>query len=548
MKLRSIYLVAVALMLMASASCKKDLLKANTSPTGVSAANYNPNFSLSSVQMMYTGSTDFAGEVWQTEWGGIGGYIQHVSSTNTAFYYGDKYLLSTGNVGKYFEEAYSQQVEPVVDLIRLTQGNAKYANLHQMARIMRALVFQRITDMYGDVPYSQAGLGYYEKIYTPVYDKQQDIYTDMLKEVSQAVDSLNDDGDKPTGDLYYFTNSAQIEEWKKFGNSLLVRLAMRLSKIDPTTAQSWIAKVQGKTMTSNGDNAIVQHELGNLTQNRDAWVIIQQDSADLKLCSTFVNNMKANNDPRLSTISWIFTSRDSKPADQLGLPPGFIIGGKDSTIDITKQTIYPKVLGMQGFSRFNDIMISYGSPTLILTYAETELLLADAAQRWGSPTDAATHYRNGVIAAIEQLEAYPGNTVTDGLAIAYADAHTYNAADGLNQINTQYWLCTIMDEYEAWANWRRTSSQSNTQMVRDTVAAVFDTVKKVTVYTTALREVSGYPQLHATNYKANITKGTIPRRLQYPISQTTSNLANYNKAVSALGGDGQTERVWWDKK
>src|SRR6202012_6268388 len=102
---------------------------------------------------------------------------------------------------------YAQQVEPVVDLLHLTDNKPQYANLHQIARIMRALVFQRITDMYGDVPYFQAGLGYYDRIYTPVYDTQQAIYNDMLKEVSQAVDSLDVNGDVATGDLYYYTGS-----------------------------------------------------------------------------------------------------------------------------------------------------------------------------------------------------------------------------------------------------------------------------------------------------------------------------------------------------
>ena len=90
-----------------------------------------------------------------------------------------------------------------------------------MARIMKALVFERITDLYGDVPYSQAGLGYYERIYTPVYDKQQDIYADLLKEVSQATDSLDDNADHPTGDVFYYVDpSTQIDKWKKFGNTL----------------------------------------------------------------------------------------------------------------------------------------------------------------------------------------------------------------------------------------------------------------------------------------------------------------------------------------
>ena len=100
-------------------------------------------------------------------------------------------------------------------------------------------------------------------------------------------------------------------------------------------------------------------------------------------------------------------------------------------------------------------------------------------------------------------------------AQAYLDAHPYNDANALNQINTQFWACTIMNEYEAWTNWRRT----------------------------------GYPVLTPTNYPANITNGTIPRRLEYPASQKISNTDSYNTAVARLpGGDELTSRMWWDTK
>jgi len=373
MKFKSIYLAAGALIVLAYASCKKDFLKKNTNPVTVAPTDYNPNFSLTTVQIMYTGSTtDFAGDNWQTEWGGIAGYIQHVASTNTSYYYGDKYLLSTGNVGRYFEDAYSNQVQPVVDLLELTANKPQYNNIHQMARIMRALVFQRITDMYGDVPYSQAGLGYYERIYTPVYDKQQDIYASMLKEVSQAIDSLNTNGDVATGDMYYYTPgitaATQVAEWQKFGNSLLLRLAMRLTKVDPTTAKAWVAKVVGKTMTSNTDNAIVQHTVGPIQQNRDTWCILGEDSTDLKLCKTYIDTLVKNKDPRINIYSWIFPTRDTVAADQIGLPPGYIVGGTNPDVDVTKLPSYPAG-GLSYYSRLNDVILSYSAPNLILTYA-----------------------------------------------------------------------------------------------------------------------------------------------------------------------------------
>src|ERR1700744_5050806 len=191
MKLKPLYYIAAAVLLLAYASCKKDLTNANINPTTSTPENYNPNFLMTEVQLMYTGSTDFGAENWYDEWGEIAEFIQHTSSTSTAFYSGDKYLNNVGGFGVYFDHSYIYQVQPAVELYQLTLNKPQYRNLHQIARLMKALIFERITDIYGDIPYSQAGLGYYSHIFTPVYDKQQDIYTDLIKEVTQATDSLN---------------------------------------------------------------------------------------------------------------------------------------------------------------------------------------------------------------------------------------------------------------------------------------------------------------------------------------------------------------------
>jgi len=524
MKFNTIYLIAVAFLIIVTASCKKDLAKTNVNPDQITADQYDPNLLLTTTQLAYPGATNFGGSAWATKWGAVGCFVQHVASTSTAFYYGDKYLNNIGAMGEMFQDSYTSDVQPVVELYQLTANKPQYRNLHQMARIMKALVFQQITDLYGDIPYFQAGLGYYERIYTPVYDSQQTIYNDLLKEVSQATDSLTEDGDKPTGDILYSLSSDQIGEWKKFGNSVLLRMAMRLTKVDPATAQTYAAKaIAGTPMQSNADNAIVQHvESGNaLTSNQDAVQIFGNDSVDIRLSDTLVNNMKIFKDPRLAVVAWILRAdtADNDTADQKGLPPGYIIGGNNPKVDLTKRSDYP-ASGLAGYSRISDTILNIGAPSLIVTYAETELLRAEALYRWpgigGDKLSASAHYQNGVIAAITQLSAYgPDATISVGDATTYANAHAYNTTTALEQINTQYWLCTLMDEYESYANLRR----------------------------------SGYPALTPTNYPGNVTGGTIPRRLTYPPSQKTSNLANYNAAVAKLtGGDKMTSRVWWDSK
>ncbi len=526
MKFKTIYLIAIAAFIMiAAGSCRKDLTAANTNPDQITGSQVNPNLLLTTVQLQYTGSPNEGGSVWVTKWGGVAGFIQHVASTNTGFYYGDKYLNNIGAMGETFQDNYTGAVQPAVELYQLTANKAQYRNLHQMARIMKAMIFEQLTDLYGDIPYFQAGLGYYQRIYTPVYDKQQVIYADLLKEVSQATDSLTENADSPTGDILYSQTGDQIAEWKMFGNSLLVRMAMRLTKVDPTTAQKYVTQAAGKTMQSNNDNAIVQHVLSAnaLTTNQDAAQIFSQDSTDIKLSSAFISTMKNTADPRLPVVAWIFSwdqngnpQGDNTFADQVGMPPGFIVGGSNPAIDITKLDSVP-ANGVAGYSRLNDNILNIGAPSLILTYGETELLLADASKRFGitlGGVTAAQHYQNGVVAAVEQLSAYgDAATIDDSDAQTYYNGVAYQDAIALDQINTQYWLCTLMDEYETFSNWRRT----------------------------------GYPNLTPTHYPGNVTNGTIPRRLVYPPSQKVTNLANYNAAVAGLaGGDKMTSRVWWD--
>lgn len=540
MKLQSIYIFASIIIIMAFVSCKKDLLKTNTDPNAVSVDVFDPNNILTATQLYYTGSTNNAIEVEETEIQGAGCFIQHWASTS-GYFFGDKYSLSPGGWGAFFDNTYTSAVKNAVDLYTTTIGKPQYKNLHQISRIVKALVFQRITDVYGDVPYFHAGEGYHESIYFPAYDKQQDIYTDLLKEVSQAVDSLDENADKPIGDLMYSTAGDQIGEWKKFGNTLLLRIAMRLTKVDPATAQTWVKKVQGLTMTSNDDNALVMHD-GNdpLSINRIYRGIAEDGSIQLsgQMGEAFIDTLKYNQDPRLPVLAYVYpvdfqpgddpSGGSADPADQVGLPNGYDLGNTAYGLINYKgnaaspgKPANPAYLGNTAlYSRPSPIIFNATAPTLVLTYAESELLLADACQRWGltlAGQDAATHYRNGVIAGITELSAYgDSGTISESDAESYYTSQksiNYVASKGLQMINTQFWITTFFNEYEAWSNYRRT----------------------------------GYPTLKPVTYPNSQSPGAIPRRMEYSTVDKQINSANYNAAVARLtGGDKITSRVWWD--
>jgi hypothetical protein len=520
---------AFAVMLL-SVGCKKDFDKINTNPASYNQTNFNPNMVFTSAQIGYTGSSDFSYDTWRANLIYCSTMIQGFS-TVLSYWGGDKYKLSASYTAAYWgfqgDGAYYEQVRPIVDVIQSTTDKAQYKNLHQVSRIMRALIMERITDLYGDVPYFDAGLGYYQNNYFPKYDKQQDIYADMLKEVEDAISKLDPSADQLTGDLMY---NGDLDKWKRFGNTLILRMAMRLSKVDPATAQAYVQKVIGKTISSNADNAFINGDAsgGIATINRNSQVLLGdggQENYYVKWSNTLINWMQANADPRLGkmTVTRLYTDESSTiqnatpvytVAAQKGMPNGKDlsgIAGRDISTD-------PSYTSMPDYSSPSPALIKRNGPTFILTYAEAELLLADAAQRFGIAGSAAQHYNNGVKAAMTYLSQYDAvAAIADADADAYLTAHPYNAADGLNMINTQYWAHTnsMLDFYESWANWRRT----------------------------------GYPALVPVNYIGNVTNGTIPRRFPYPLAESNTNPVNYKAASNAVpGGDNLMGRVWWDKE
>src|SRR5690606_15392321 len=104
----------------------------------------------------------------------------------------------------------------------------------------KTVVFHRLTDMYGDVPYLESGLAFYQQIYKPKYDTQKAIYEHMLAELEDATAKLNANATLyPVADIVY---DGDIQKWKKLGYSMMLRLGMRLSKVEPDNARSWVQK------------------------------------------------------------------------------------------------------------------------------------------------------------------------------------------------------------------------------------------------------------------------------------------------------------------
>lgn len=510
--------------------CTKDFTEINTNPVAYGSKTFDPNYTLTFAQLNYTGSIDFAYDTWRSNLAYASTMMQGFAQPQPLFK-GERYEFDEGYTAAYWGTtavgAYIEQVRFIVDVVELTRNNPKYNNVHQVARLWKALVFARITDLYGDCPYSEAGMGYHKGILSPKYDKQQAIYADMLKEVDEATAALNPGDDKVTGDVIY---GGDIAKWKRFGGTLMLRLAMRLTKVDENTAKTYAQKAVGKTMLNNDDNAFVKHDLSGarITQNRNSQILAGDGGLEYyytKWSKTFIDLLKNANDPRLEkvAVTQLFLSTTSKDqnaayvtaaAAQKGMPSGKDIAGIAAT-DIRQD---PTFTTFPDYSSPNPAMIRKDGPTFILTYSESEFLLAEAAQRWGIGGTPAPHYKEGLAKAITFLGQYgAGMAVSDAVANAYADANPYNAAIGLQMINTQYWIhtCTMLDFYETWSNWRRSS----------------------------------FPQLVPVIHRLSVTNGVIPRRFPYPLSEEVFNPVNYKAASDAVpGGDNLTGRVWWDKQ
>lgn len=429
--------------------------------------------------------------------------MQHIATT-AGYWTGDKYTWNRGYASSLMDRYYGNAVKSLEDM--LVQLNEEEApdEMKAITRIMRVFVFSRLTDLYGDIPYSEAGKAVLEDILTPKYDPQSEIYADMLKELEESAAALGSGTSGfGSGDIIYNGDQAK---WKRLANSLMLRLGMRLIKVDPSGAQAWATKaIAGGVMESNADIFYVPHTGGPDGVNRNGNGEVFSVDGNPRLSKTFVDFLQAGNDPRLPILGARRSDGSTATADLIGFPNGL---DAQMLLDMTGEE------NTDNYAEPNrSVITGEDAPMFFQTYAEVELLQAEANVRWGIGGDAATHYANGVRAAMEMLSLYGEGGVIDPADIdTYLANNPYDAGNALEQINTQYWAATFLNDYETFANWRRT----------------------------------GIPNLVPVNYPGNVTNGTIPRRLSYSESEQTNNPANYAEAIGRQGPDELTTRVWWD--
>ena len=518
--------------------CDTDALhELNVNPNSVPEIDMNYFFTALALGITSGGSRGDNRYIdWRTNMGMCGHAIQQLATYQSGLLVtGDKYIDGDPEVNNAPYEFWLPDVGKKTKEILKQTGpggfeEGKDLNMREATRIIRAFNFGRLTDMYGSVPYSEANQGI-EGIFFPKYDKQKDIYTDALKELDEACAALsasNPDEGFGNADIIY---NGDVAKWKKWGYSIMLRMAMRVSNVDAAMANTYVAKaITGGVFSSNDDNVLVSMSVGPslwTNQNGISRAFLPGDGGAATasfLSKTLINWLKgadpndvADDDPRLMIYSGGIIDWSSggitpyagglEPLNQNGLP-----NGKDQAmLDVEAGH---SVNVQSTFSKINPALLDLDDPYLLMNYAEVEFLQAEALERGigsGITGTAQAHYEAGVKAAMQMWTPFDAAfVVSDAQVAAYLAKYPYGVTKpALEMIGEQMWASHFLNWFEAWSDWRRT----------------------------------GYPALVPVVYPGNDTNGQIPTKLRYPASEVSGN-PHYK--TDATQPDEIIGKVWWD--
>lgn len=505
MKKISKYLL-ITLVVLYSSACDSNFDELNTNK--VSATSIDPAFQLNAA---IVGCAYPNGSLVYDM-----GVVQQIVTPNSGLVSGANYNQDNRTLTQELWQGYYRNViKNTRDVINRLEEDQNRSNLKHMTRIIQAFAFMVLTDDYGSIPYFEGGKGYSDQIYLPVYDSQEAIYTDLIKELTEATAALNVSGTLESADILY---QGDVEKWRSFGYSLLLRAGMRLSKVDPSRAAQVVqSAVEGGVILTNSDNAIIRHD-PNYT-NPIGNFLNATEASNFYLTEPFVNYLKNTNDPRLSAIAVTYVGAKSGPEQipenetyeaevHKGIPMGNDnAGAVKAAAD----------LGLASFYEFAQAdrrrVTKNTAPNFLVTASQNYLLMAEARERgWISSGTLEEYYNAGVRAHMNQL-----GTVDEGSVISPSDINQYlqenpfEPSMALEQINTQYWVSSFLNGPEAFANFRR----------------------------------SGYPELAPNPYPGKEVE--FINRLTYPNSEISVNSENVQAAISAQGADNLATKVWWDK-
>ncbi len=409
--------------------------------------------------------------------------------------------------------------------LTLSVSSGAHENQIAIARILKAYIFWKTTDALGDIPYTEALKGQ-EELFYPKYDRQEDIYKDLIKELTEAVDGFDNStaGVKAVqGDVIY---DGDREKWKKFTNSLRMLMAVRLSKKYPGAGDYAAAEFK----------KALAHPSGIITANADNFTInfpgapyvhpLASESQDA-LSKTFTDLLSGTADDRIKAFGGqSYIGPGNFISSSLGVPYG--IRDIDGRAFTGANPLWARTL-MGLYRQGTSPLVLIGAANLLLAKAE------GIERGWKLPdpaNEAEQDYDNAIAASFEQwsLQGFilsaAGLTNTKyntGVGVAQIGVNSYNSIPvnssaattaKLDRIHLQQYIAWFPNAAQAWADWRRT----------------------------------GFPNLQPTAFAINTSK-QIPRRYIYSSAQYATNGDQVRVAVSRLPGaaDNQDARVWWDQ-
>ena len=486
----------------------------------------------------------------------------NVSNYAGAVYPKDSEMALTWN--RYYQIG----IKNLVDAIHRSENKP---NTNAALRIHRAYMMALLSDIYGDIPCTEAGMSFINVNSTPKYDTQEEVYDFIFSELKACAAQLGTGTDAISGDVTSL--GGKPEAWKRYANTLRLRYAMRISDVAPEKARAEFESAlnaDGGIISTAGEDAYVKYNDSPFTlydgandldfrANALGEMIYGQDPESPSfVCSTLYDYMKKMHDPRLYRIArcYIHTTRSQTDTsgnfdvtDEViawgerggdGIVPcnvgdawwsDWVSGPANSDIPTLDSlvTLYPD----KGYDKNNyparmirpTIAVAFCNadcPGILITSAEVEFLLAEAASKgWNVPGDVESHYEAGIRAAMQVLNNYYDivSKISDEEIEQYI-AENPVGDNPRESINTQAWILHLTNPSEGWANLRRSD-----------YPALADRT---------LLPVRGDFPHEDPNMQT-------PVRLRYPLLEAKYNSVNYEKAVERLGGtDDWHTRVWWD--
>lgn len=367
-------------------------------------------------------------------------------------------------------------------------------NYKGIALICEAWIFSLLTDTYGDIPYSEALQGRDQNLFTPVFDKQQDIYASLFQKLEEANQLLREAGNSNILSQSDPIFQGNVNKWRRFGNSLYLRLALRVAHKPELNSSSIITKIvdlepaEYPIMRNNDDSAILRWT-GQAPYVSPFATWRPFDWNNPAMASFFIDNLADRSDPRIQR--WA----TAPGGDYSGIPSGYPVG-------------QPPVVG----SRPLPALMSEPLLGMIMNYAELQFILAEAAVKgWVFAQPAQTYYEGGITAAITMWGlAVPTspNYMTTALTQWY---ETDTEWDKMERIHIQKYFALYFNDLQSWFEYRRT----------------------------------GHPDLPTG--PGHLNGGRMPRRLMYPVYISSTNRENYRKAVQEQGPDNVNTYVWWQR-